>query len=83
MLFLWSVYGPTGVSEFSLKEAFYAPDDGAFVPQGDTLIVLDDFNTTTGTDRDGYQSCVGLLISAVVQEIKAGQCSVTLRNVGD
>ena len=26
---------------------------------GDTLMVLGDFNATTGTNRDGYQSCVG------------------------
>ena len=28
-------------------------------PKGDTLIVLGDFNATTGTDRDDYQSCFG------------------------
>ena len=27
-------------------------------PEGDTLIVLVDFNTNTGTDRDDYESCV-------------------------
>ena len=26
-------------------------------PKGDTLIVLDDFNATIGTDRDGYEFC--------------------------
>ena len=29
----------------------------------DTLIVLDDFNSTTGTDSDGYESCGGSYIS--------------------
>ena len=28
-------------------------------PKGDTLIVLGDLNATTGTDRDGCESCVG------------------------
>ena len=31
----------------------------ASCPKGDTLIVLGVFNATTGSDRDGYQSCVG------------------------
>ena len=58
---LVSVYAPTGVSEFSVKEAFYAQLQMVVdsCPKGDTLIVLGDFNATTGTDRDGYQSCVG------------------------
>ena len=25
----------------------------------DTLLVLGDFNSSTGTDRDGYETCVG------------------------
>ena len=29
------------------------------VPKGDTLIVLGDFNATTGTSRDDYEACVG------------------------
>ena len=50
---LVSVYVPTGVSEFSVKEAFYAQlqtvvDSCRYL---DTLIVLGDFNATTGTDR--------------------------------
>ena len=61
MLLLWSVYAPTGVSEFSVKKAFYAQLQMVVdsCPKGDTLIVLGDFNATTGTDRDGYESCVG------------------------
>ena len=60
MLFFSSVYAPTGVSEFSVKEAFYAQLQTVVdsCPKGDTLIVLGDFNATTGTDRDGCQSCV-------------------------
>ena len=60
MLFLWSLV-PTGVSEFSVKEAFYAQLQKVVdtCPKGDTLIVLGDFNANTGTDRDGYESFVG------------------------
>ena len=25
----------------------------------DTLLVMGDFNASTGTDRDGYETCVG------------------------
>ena len=58
---LVSVYDPTGASEMSMKEAFYAQlqmvVDSSF--KGDTSIVLDDFHPTTGTQKDGYESCVG------------------------
>ena len=44
-----------------MKEAFYAQlqmvVDSCF--NGVTSIVLGDFKTTTGTDRDGYESWVG------------------------
>ena len=55
---LVSLYAPTGVSQFSVKEAFYAKLEMVVdsCPGGDNLIVLYDFNATTGTDRDGYQS---------------------------
>ena len=54
-----SVYAPTGVTEFSVKEAFYAQLQTVVdsCPKGDILIVLGNFNATTDTDRDGYQSC--------------------------
>ena len=56
-----SVYAPTGVSEFSVKEAFYAQLQMVVnsCPKWDTLIVLGAINATTGTDTDGYRSCVG------------------------
>ena len=28
-------------------------------PRRDTLLVLGDFNASTGTDRDGFETCVG------------------------
>ena len=28
-------------------------------PRRDTLVVLGDFNASTGTDRDGHETCVG------------------------
>jgi len=58
---LVAVYAPTGVSDTSTKETFYASLNSVIdaVPKGDTLIVLGDFNATTGTTRDGYETCVG------------------------
>ena len=55
------MYAPTGVSESSVKEAFYAQLQMVVdsCPKGDALIFLDDFNSSTGIDKDGYQSCVG------------------------
>ncbi|KAG0727408.1 Craniofacial development protein 2 [Chionoecetes opilio] len=43
------------------KEMFYAKLDSVLdqCPPRDTLIVLGDFNATTGTVRDGYELCVG------------------------
>ena len=68
-----SVYAPNGVSEFSVKEAFYAQVQTVAdsCPEKDTLIVLGGFNATTGTDRDDYQSCVGLHGSGSKNEISS------------
>ena len=56
-----AVYAPTGDSDISTKEAFYAELNSVVdaVPKGDTLIVLGDFNATTGSSRDNYETCIG------------------------
>ncbi len=61
MVSLVAVYAPTGMSELSTKEAFYDQLHSVMdsVPRRDTRIALGDWNATTGTDRDGYESCVG------------------------
>ena len=57
VIYLVSVYAPTGVSEFSVKEAFYAQLQIVVdsCPKGDSLIVLGDFNATTGIDRNSHE----------------------------
>ena len=47
--------------EFSLKESFSTQLQMVVnsCPKEDNLIVRGNFNATTGTERDGYQSCVG------------------------
>ena len=53
-----------------MKEAFYAMLD--FVvdqcPRRDTLLDLGDFNASTRNERDGYETCVGLHGSAIVNQ---------------
>ena len=58
---LVAVYAPHGGRPVAEKEAFYAELDSVVnaVPKGDTLIVLGDFNATTGTSRADYEACVG------------------------
>ena len=53
-------YASTEMCEVD-KEMFYAKLDSALDqwPRRDTLIVLDDFNAATGTERVGYELCVG------------------------
>ena len=43
-----------------MKDAFYAMLESVVdqYPRRDTLLVLGDFNAS-GTDRDGYETCVG------------------------
>ena len=44
-----------------MKDAFYATLESVVdqCPRRDTLPVLGDFNASNGTDRDGYETCVG------------------------
>ena len=56
-----SVYALTEASNLTVKDAFYATLESVVdqCPRGNTLRVLGDFNASTGTDRDGYETCVG------------------------
>ena len=47
--------------DLTVKDAFYATLESLVdqCPRRDTLLVLGDFNASTGTDRDGYETCVG------------------------
>ena len=58
---LVSVYAPTEVSDLTVKDAFYAMLQSVVdqCPRRDILLVLGDFNASTGIDRDGYEACVG------------------------
>ena len=50
----------TEASDLTVKDAFFATLKSVVdhCPKRDTLLVLGDFNASTGTDRDGYESCV-------------------------
>ena len=58
-----SVYAPTEVSSTSDKDAFYTQLESVLdgYPQRDTLLVMGDYNASTGTDRFGYEMCMGLV----------------------
>ena len=58
---LVSVYAPNEVSDLTEKDTFYATLKSGVdqCPRRDTLRVLGDLNALTGTDRDGYETCVG------------------------
>ena len=49
------------MSDLTVKDAFYATFESVDdqYPRRDILLVLGDFNALTGTDRDGYATCVG------------------------
>ena len=61
VVFLVSVYALTEGSDLTVKDAFYATLESVVAQclRRDTLLVLRDFNASTGTDRDGYETCVG------------------------
>ena len=58
---LISVYAPTEASDLTVKEEFYATLESVVdqCPGRDTLLVLGDLNASIGTDKDGYETCVG------------------------
>ena len=58
---LVSVSAPTEASLLTMKDEFYATLLSVVdqCHRRDTLLVLGNFNTSTGTDRDGYEMCVG------------------------
>ena len=55
---LVSVYAPIEVSDLTVKNAFYTTLKSVVdqCPRRDTLLVLGDFNASTGSDRDGYET---------------------------
>ena len=57
-----AVYAPTEMCETKEMEMFYAKLDSVLnqCPYRYELIVLVDFNAVTGTERAGYEICVGL-----------------------
>ena len=66
---LVSVYAPTEASNLTVKDAFYATLESVVdqCPRRDTLLVLGDFNASTGTERNGYETRVGLRGSGIVK----------------
>ena len=58
---LISVYAPTEVSDLTVKDTFDTTLESVVdqCPRRNTLLVLGDFNASTGTDRDGYGTFVG------------------------
>ena len=68
-----SVFATTEASDLTVKDAFYATLESV-VDQSlrrDTLLVLGDFNASTGTERDGYETCVGAQGSGTVNQNSA------------
>ena len=61
MLFPWSLHMLRQASDLTMKDAFYATLESVVdqCPRRDTLLVLGDFIASTGTDGDGYETCVG------------------------
>ena len=47
-----------------MKDAFDATLESVVdqCPRRDTLLVLGDFNASTGTDRDGHETCIGFML---------------------
>ena len=60
----------TEASDLTVKDIFYATLESVVdqCPRRDTLIVLGDFDVSTGTDRDCYETWVGPLRSGNVNQ---------------
>ena len=58
---LVSVHAPTEASDLTMKDTFYAMLKSVVdqYSRQDTLLILGDFNASTGTDRDGYETRFG------------------------
>ena len=67
---LVSVYAPTEAGDLTVKDAFDATLESVVdqCPRRDTLLVLGDFNASTGTNRDGYETHVGPVGSGTVNQ---------------
>ena len=67
---LVSEYAPTEASDLTMKDAFYGMLKSVVdqCPRRDTVLVLGDFNSSIGTDRDGYDTCVGPHRSGTVNQ---------------
>ena len=78
-----SVYAPTEASDLTVKDAFHATLESVVdqCPRRDTLLLLGDFNESTGTDRDGYETCIGPHGSGTVNQNSTS--SLTLQEVMD
>ena len=80
---LVSVYASTEASDLTVKEAFYAALESVVdqCPRRNTLLILGDFNASTGTERDGDETCVGPCGSRTVNQ-NSTKC-MTLQEVMD
>ena len=57
-------------SDLTMKDAFYAALESVVdqCPSQDTILVSGDFNASTGTDRDGYETSIGPHGSGIVNQ---------------
>ena len=80
---LMPVYAPTEASDLAVKDAFYAMLKSVIdeCPRQDIALVLENFNALTGTDGDGYETCVGPHGSATLNQNSTS--SLTLQEVMD
>ena len=67
------------------KEQFYHKLDSVVgrCPAGDDLVVQGDFNAETGSDRAGYELCLGPHGPALEPRMVTASFSLSLRSEGD